>query len=46
MDAITAFPILLAPGGIALDMSRLAPTKPQSQTTCFKTKKSPLIKKK
>ena len=45
MDAIKAFPSLLTPRGIALDMSRLAPTKPQSQTTGFKTKK-PLIKKK
>ena len=35
MDAIRAFPILLTPRGIALDMSRLAPTKPQSQTTCY-----------
>ena len=45
MDAIKAFPSLLTPRGIALDMSRLAPTKPQSQTTGFKTKKT-LIKKK
>ena len=44
MDAIKAFPSLLTPRGIALDMSRLAPTKPQSQTTGFKTKKT-LIKK-
>ena len=35
-----AFPSLLTPRGIALDMSRLAPTKPQSQTTGFKTKKA------
>jgi len=35
MDAIRAFPILLTPRGIALDMPRLAPTKPQSQTTCY-----------
>jgi hypothetical protein len=40
MDAIKAFPSLLTPRGIALDMSRLAPTKPQSQTTGFKTKKA------
>ena len=45
MDAIRAFPILLTPRGIALDMSRLAPTKPQSQTTCYGKKKPPLIKK-
>ena len=40
MDAIKAFPSLLTPRGIALDMSRLALTKPQSQTTGFKTKKA------
>jgi hypothetical protein len=40
MDAITAFPILLTPRGIALDTSRLAPTKPQSQTTCYENKKA------
>jgi hypothetical protein len=40
MDAIRAFPILLTPRGIALDTSRLAPTKPQSQTTCYENKKA------